>query len=135
MLLFHRAFCEYAFNDNFGFLLRNDPYFGSGTFGQLAGFMPERIYVMHKQLSELKDGGWMEKPEFSKYLRALKGIPERSESCADKGFFDKLPEKFFEEYKCTFKKHVSERRRSDELISYMLGGEPSLAKELAIAVL
>ena len=76
----------------------------------------------------------MEKLEFSKYLRALKGIPERSESCADKESFDKLPEKFFVEYECTFKKHVSERWRSGELISYMLGGEPSLAKELTIAV-
>lgn len=34
MLLFHRAFCEYTFNDNFDFLKRNDLYFGSGTLGQ-----------------------------------------------------------------------------------------------------
>ena len=68
-------------------MLRNDLYSGSGTFDQLAHFMPERIYVIHKQLPKLKDGGWMEKPEFAKYIKAIKGIPERSESCADKEFF------------------------------------------------
>ena len=33
MLLFHRGFCEYMFNDHFDFLKKNDQYFGPGTFG------------------------------------------------------------------------------------------------------
>lgn len=58
MLLFHRAFCEYAFNDSFGFLLRNDPYYGKNTFGQVARLMPERVAVMYQRLQELKGGKW-----------------------------------------------------------------------------
>ena len=38
---------------------------------------------MYMQLSELKDGKWKDKPEFAKYLKALKGIPEMGKSCAD----------------------------------------------------
>mmetsp|Transcript_13666 Transcript_13666/g.29759 ORF Transcript_13666/g.29759 Transcript_13666/m.29759 type:complete len:124 (-) Transcript_13666:44-415(-) len=116
MLLFHRAFFDYAFNDNFAFSSRNDPYFGSGTFGQLARFMPERIFVMYKQLSELKDGKWKEKKEFAKYLEALEGIPESSTSCANKEFFDKLPTKFMEEFERNLETHILNRWRSDELI-------------------
>ena len=131
MLLFHRAFCEYAFNDNFSFLLRNDPFFGAGTFGQLSRFMPERVYVIYKQLSELEDGGWKTKPEFAKYLQALDGIPESSNSCADKEFFDKLPIKFMEDYKRNLDKHILGRWRTNELIPYLIGGDDTLRQQLA----
>jgi len=57
MLLFHKALCEYVFNDNFGFLLCNDPYFRERTFDQLVRFMAERVYVMVDQLCGLKEGG------------------------------------------------------------------------------
>ena len=80
MLLFHRGFCEYAFNDHFSFLLRNHLYFGNGTFGQLSQYMAERTYVMQSELNELKDGGW-EKVKcnaFEKYKKALKGCPRLS---------------------------------------------------------
>jgi hypothetical protein len=53
MLLFFQAFCKYAFNHHFAFMKCNDPYFGSGTFGQLTCFMPERIYLMKREVSTL----------------------------------------------------------------------------------
>ena len=134
MLLFHRAFCEYAFNDNFGFLMRNDPYFGSGTFGQLARFMPERVYIMYMQLSEFKEGKWKDKPEFAKYLKALEAIPEISKSCADKDFVDKLPTKFIEEFGRNLENHVLNRWRSNKLAHYVLGGTAPLAKEFGKAI-
>ena len=131
MLLFHRGFCEYAFNDNFSFLLRNDPYLGHGTFGQLARFMPERSYIMFKQITELENGGWKTKPQFAKYLHALKGVPEVSEHAADRAFFLDLPVKFLKVYKNNLYKHILERWRSDKLIGYTLGGQPELAKQFA----
>ena len=57
MLLFHRAFCEYAFNDTYNFLLRDDQYYGKNTFGEVARLMPERAFVLYQQLQQLKDGG------------------------------------------------------------------------------
>ena len=61
MLLFYQVFCEYIFNDNSDFLIHNNCYLGSGTFVQLAHFMPEIVCVIIKQLSELKDGNWNQK--------------------------------------------------------------------------
>ena len=78
-----REIQQYVINHNFGFLLSNDPYFGDGTFGQLVRFMAERVYVMVDQLSGLKEGGWKEKHEFSKYCEALEGVPVVSENSAD----------------------------------------------------
>ena len=57
VLVFHRAFCDYAFNDYLAFMLRNNPYFGAGTFGHLSRFMLQRAFVISKQLPELEDGG------------------------------------------------------------------------------
>jgi hypothetical protein len=58
MLLFHRAFCKYTFDDTFDFMLKDDPYYGKNTFGQVARLMPERAYVVHQRMKQLKDGGW-----------------------------------------------------------------------------
>ena len=81
MLLFHRAFCEYAFNDTFSFLHPNDPYFG--TFGQMARLMLEQCYVMHRQLQDTKGDGWESKPQFTKYRASLVGIPLQSDHSVD----------------------------------------------------
>ena len=69
MLLFFRGYTDSFFNDHWAFLMRNDPYFGPGTHGQLARFMAERVYLMQKELDELKDGGWKNNPAFAKYKR------------------------------------------------------------------
>ena len=100
-------------------MLRNDQYFGPGNFGQLSCFMPERAFVIFKELSELKNGGWKRKQEFAQYLEAPKGIPETSDtSCATIEFFDKLPIKFFEDNEHNIGKHVLECWRFNELIPY-----------------
>ena len=70
---------------------------------------------MNAHLSELKDDGWKEKDEFDAYKTALKGIPDKSDSCADKAFFDKLVPTFIEEYERTLKKHVLDRWRSGDI--------------------
>ena len=133
MLLFHRAFCEYTFNDNFDFLKRNDIYFGSGTFGQLSRFMPVQIYVMRKQLDELKDGGWKEMKEFEPYIEALKGIPERSsdDNDADQAFFENMSKKFISIYEVSLDEHLLKRWQSEKLVWYALGGDENVAKEMA----
>ena len=133
MLLFHRAFCEYAFNDNFSFLLRNNSCFGEGTFGQLSQFMAERTYVMYKQMNELKDGGWenVEGDAFKKYKDALKGIPEKSEHSADRSFFNAMPNTFIANYEKSLNEHVLERWRSNELLWYGLGGNEHIAQAIA----
>jgi hypothetical protein len=133
MLLFHRAFCEYTFNDNFDFLKRNDIYFGSGTFGQLSRFMPVQIYVMRKQLDELKDGGWKERDEFKPYIEALEGIPEKSSNNneADREFFVNMSNKFISMYELSLNDHLLERWRSEKLVWYALGGDENVAKEMA----
>ena len=87
MLLFHRGFCEYMFNDHFNFLKKNDQYFGPGTFGQLSCFMAERTYVMKMHLECLKNGGWKDLKEFADYAESLMGVPERSDDCANCAFF------------------------------------------------
>lgn len=58
LLLFHRAFCEYLFDDTFNFLLRDDPYFGINTFGQAAsscqkGYM---LFTSVSRSSKMVDG-------------------------------------------------------------------------------
>ena len=131
MLLFHQEFCEYVFTDSFNFLLTNDPYFGSGTFGQLGCFMAERICVIDKHLSDLEDGGWTEKDAFKAYKTALKGIPDKSDSFANKEFFDKLAPTMIWVFRQNLDKHVFDHWRSDPLLHYMIGGDPTLAKEFA----
>ena len=53
MLLFHRAFTDYAFNDTWRFLLQNNPHFGTNTFGQGAQFVAERAAILYKKATEL----------------------------------------------------------------------------------
>lgn len=134
MLLFHRAFCEYTFNDNYGFLLKNDSYYGNGTFGQLARHMAERTYVMHRQLEELKDGGWRGKPQFAKFVKALEGIPKETEHGANLEFFESLPDNFIKIYEDTLTISILDQWRDNKKVMYQLGGEPELAKAFANAL-
>ena len=84
-----------------------------------------------RKLTE-KDGGWKTKPEFREYLEALKGIPKESDnSYATMEFFYKLPIEFMDDYERNLKKHVLDCCCSDELIVYMVGGDPRLAQALA----
>ena len=93
MLHFQRAFCEYAFNGNWRFLLQNDPFLGPGTFGQCARMMAERCAVMHDQLEKLKGDKWQQLKEFEKYLDAVSKCKASDGSTGDypdQAFFLKL---------------------------------------------
>ena len=155
MLLFHRAFCEYAFNDSFGFLLRNDPYYGKNTFGQVARLMPERVAVMYQRLQELKGGKWkhvswkMQKKSedsegipvftteeglfFDDFTTALESVPSEGETkhAATKEFYEKMVDTFLSLFEKSLDKHLLTRWRNDKLIVYLLGGDPVLAKQFA----
>jgi hypothetical protein len=109
MLLFFQAFCKYAFNHHFAFMKCNNPYFGSGMYGQLASVMPERIYLMKREVSTLQGedcNGWKGINLFAPYLKALSNVPKKSNHSADWSFFEKLPIKFINKYHSNLNKHL-----------------------------
>jgi len=56
---------------------------------------------MHKQLEELKNGGWKNKKPFEKYVKALEGIPQTSANEDNKAFFEDMSNKFLSIYENT----------------------------------
>ena len=70
-------------------------------------------------------------PRFAEYSKALVGVPETSSDCADRCFFDRMPETFFSEFEATLEVHVLKRWKHPSLLHYMIGGEPILAREFA----
>jgi hypothetical protein len=68
---------------------------------------------------------------FAPYLKALSNVPKKSNHSADRSFFEKLPIKFINEYHSNLNKHLIDRWRSDDLVPYLLGGQPELAREFA----
>ena len=76
----------------------------------------------------MKEGGWREKSEFTKYCEALEGIPAISKSLAAQVFVDKLSGIFIAEYERNLEYHVLKHWRSDKLLPYMVGGDPNLLK-------
>lgn len=143
MLLWNRAFCDYAFNPNWRFILKDDPYFGS--FGQCARLMAERTVVIYNQAAELKPsldkdssgqyhlGGWKTNPAFKKYSTAVSRMPTNTkDGLVNREFFEKsLPIEFLDKYLASIKKGMCDRWWSNDLIYYVLGGDPILAKEFA----
>ena len=57
VLYFLDGFNKFFHQGMFNFLMKNDRFFGNGTFGQLACFGAKRCYVMHQKLSELENEG------------------------------------------------------------------------------
>lgn len=110
----------------FNFLKTDDPYLGNGTFGQLARFGPERCAVMHLQLMDLENGGWMKKKEFDRYNSAY-----AESDPAVKEFLDNATTVFFQRYRYIFNKHLVKKWTSTEVVHYLLGGDPHHAKEFA----
>ena len=89
---------------------------------------------MHKQLNDLKDGGWKSKPHFAKCPTSLDGISIQSDHSADREFFYSLPDTFIKLYEKTLNKAVLSHWRNDKLIVYKLGGQPELAQELVCKI-
>ena len=74
MLLFFRGFGDIYFDDMFHFTMKDDPFLGEGSFGQISRFCVERCYIMHKLLSDIEKGNWKEWTQFQEYTRALEGV-------------------------------------------------------------
>lgn len=113
MLLWNRAFCDYAFNPNWRFILKEDPY-----------PMAERTVVIYNQAAELKPsldkdssgqyhlGGWKTNPAFKKYSTAVSRMPTNTkDGLVDREFFEKsLPIEFLDKYLASIKKGLLSRR-------------------------
>ena len=128
MLLFFRGFGDAYFDDCFNFTMKDDPILGEGSYGQISRFCVERCYIMHKILHDmetgLETGTWMERAEFKEYRAALQGVNNPDE-------FKKMTTIFFQRFRHMFDKHVASCWRSDTILHYIIGGNPTLAKEFA----
>jgi hypothetical protein len=67
-------FGEAMFNSNMEWAKRNDPVFGEGSYGHISRLMPEHIFVMERQLEEMKNGGRKEMKEFAGFIKSVNGI-------------------------------------------------------------
>jgi len=124
MLLFFRGFGDIYFDDMFHFTMKDDPFLGEGSFGQISRFCVERCYIMHNLLSDIEKGNWKEWTQFQEYTRALEGVNNKDD-------FDKMTTIFFQRFRNVFDKHVAPCWRSDTILHYIIGGNPTLAKEFA----
>lgn len=141
MLLFHRAFTDYAFNDTWRFILQNNHHFGSNTFGQGAQFMAERAAILYNKAMELMTvddngvPGWKTASDgFKKYIEAAETVPEvaAKDGDVDRIFFlEELPRKFLEIYTKNINEWILKTWWSSDLVHYILGGDPTLAKVFA----
>ena len=89
---------------------------------------------MFKQLNELKDGGWKTQQQFAGFVKALHGVPEKTKHGASRDFFLDFPDKFIGLYEKSLSDHILMRWRNNKLLLYMVGGQPKLAKQLALKV-
>ena len=132
MLLWMQGFAESYFDDMFDWMMRFDPELGNGSWGQTARLAVERCFVMHKMLQDLENDGWKNKPQFKPYLDSIKGIPKKdSISKVGKEYFDEMPGKVLEKFRFVFEKHVVSCWCSDDILHYIIGGNPTLANEFA----
>ena len=130
--LFIQGFGKAFFRKHFDWLLRNDPEFGTDSYGQTARLYVERVFVMHNEFEELvNEDKWKEHTAFAPFIEALDSIPDlKNKKHIDKNFFIAAPTIFFDKYNQMFVKHVSTIMRTNEILVYMVGGDPTLAKHL-----
>ena len=72
--------------------MKDDPVLDTVTFGKISSFGPERYYLMHRGLCDIKNGLFLEKPEFKIYKQALEGFGNSETSRA---YFEKANKVFF----------------------------------------
>lgn len=126
MLLFFQAFGDAYFDDMFHFAMKDDPILDKGSYGQISRFCVERLYVMHKTLSELEGDGWKDRAEFEEYKNALEGFNAKNQA-----YFDKMSRVFLMRYRFVFEKHIEPCWRSNGVLPYIIGGNPTLANQFA----
>ena len=66
---------------------------------------------------------------FAKYMKALDGMPVLgSIEAGGRELFSKMETVFFEEFTASFADHIESVWRTNEILLYLLGGNPRLAK-------
>ena len=84
---------------------------------------------MHKNLSELENGGFKNMKEFERYMVALNGVGSDSE--VGQAYFKKMISVFLERFRLTFEKHIASQQLAPETIHCMLGGDKHHAQAFA----
>ena len=121
----------------FNFTMKNNPLLGEDTFGQLACYGPERIYLAERRLemitnhlSRLSKKGKTDRnfPGFDRFKMALKGMHTGENGL---GYLQTAVTRFMERFRYVWTKHMSTKWRSNELVWYIIAGEPYLAREFA----
>jgi len=80
----------------------------------------------------MKNGGWRALPQFADFRMAVEGVPIATKgNAANRQYFENLPETFIGIFEKNLQKHIYNRWLGNDLISYMIGGEPELSKVLA----
>lgn len=129
-LQFIDAFAQSFYNNWFTLACQPDPKFGASSQGHTSRLWVERCYIMKQQLLRLMEvDGLKRDPSFAKYMKALDGMPVLgSIEAGGRELFSKMETVFFEEFTASFADHIESVWRSNEILLYLLGGNPRLAK-------
>ena len=95
-LYFLDRFNKSHLHDHYVFLMKDDPVLDTVTFSKIFCLGPERYYLMHRGLCDIKNGLFLEKPEFKIYKQALEGFGNSETSRA---YFEKANKVFFEQFR------------------------------------
>ena len=130
-----RGYGEAYFEKHFDWLLCSDPEFGPDSWGQTTRLYLIRIYMMNKGLEDLmeleKAGELRSHESFAAYYDAVDAIPDlQDKTLVDKNYFLEAPGLFFKLYGEMFQKHVIDTLVTEEIMIYMVGAQPELAKVL-----
>jgi hypothetical protein len=122
------AFGDAFFDANMEWVKRHDPVFGAGSYGHISRVVPEHLFIMHKQLESLKNGGWKTAPEFAGCMKAVNGVkPMGKVHKGGKEFFERLPTLFFERFENNFAEHTK-NWCSEETLPIIIAGHPLISK-------
>ena len=113
--------------------MQQDPFYGKGSFGQMARFGSVRQFVMHKELEKLEtggweNGGWRKNIHFKNFIDSLEGVGGGKVGLP---YFKKVIEVFFERFRYVFDKWMGTKWRKSSILHYMLAGDPEHAKAFA----
>ena len=132
--LFATAFAEAWFDRHFDFLKHYDETFGKGCYGHTLRLYPERVYVMHRDLATLENGGWKDHPAFAKYLAKvgeIVTIPDEEKKDGGKMFFDRTTKVFLDTIRSRFNDKIASKVRMlerEEQVAQLLKKLDSVVK-------
>ena len=132
-LLFIDGFANCVYGNFFTLACRPDERFGTDSQSHISGMCVERCHIMKTQVMALmEEDGLKNAGTFEQYLKALEGIPYLGKvERGGREYFAKMEKVFLEEFMASFRDHVESVWRSNEILPYILGGSPVLAKEFA----